>query len=72
MSAFKYEQTVVEGVEVSEVWGLDNVAEEKKAAVCQEWIDRHMHRATAQGYTEWTVTRDAADSGHYIFKAWTP
>lgn len=72
MSAFKYEQTVVDGVEVSEVWGLDNMADEKKEAVIKEWIDRHAHRATAQGYTETTLTKDAADSGHYVFKAWAP
>jgi hypothetical protein len=72
MSAFKYEQSVVEGVEVSEVWGLDNVTDDKKEAVIKECIDRHAHRAAAQGYIETALTKDPTDSGHYVFKAWTP
>ena len=72
MSAFKYDQTVVDGVEVSEVWGLDNVLEEKKEAVVKEWIERHAHRARAQRATNAELTADPADSGHYVFKAWLP
>jgi hypothetical protein len=69
VSAFKYQQTVVDGVEVSEVWGLDNVTDDKKEAVIKEWIDRHAHRAMAQGFTHAELTPDPEDSGHFVFKA---
>jgi hypothetical protein len=71
MAAFKYEQNVVEGREVSEVWGLDNVPDDRKAAVIQEWIQRHTSRAKALGYVHSALTTDPHDSGHYVFKAWT-
>lgn len=70
MSAFKYEQSVVDGVEVSEVWGLDNVTDDRKAAVVEEWVQRHASRAKAQGYAQIEFTPDPSDTGHYLFRAW--
>lgn len=70
MSAFRYEQIIVDGVEISEVWGLDHVSDDKKATVTKEWLDRHAHRAKAQGYTHCRASVDPKDAGHLLFEAW--
>ena len=72
MSVFKYEQNVVDGVEVSEVWGLLNVPDDRKREVYEEWLQRHYSRAQAQGLTNCELTCDPEDEGHFVFKARLP
>jgi hypothetical protein len=75
MAAFNYQQTVVDGVEVSEVWGLiasapGSPSNYKKDAVVKEWLSRHADRAHAKGYTHCRASVDPNDPGHLLFEAW--
>lgn len=71
MTAFNYQQIVVDGVEISEVWGvIDAARSERREMAAQEWLSRHADRARANGYQWSRATVDPKDSGHLLFEAW--
>lgn len=75
MTAFNYQQIVVDGVEISEVWGLISAApggetNNKRGIVVQEWLQRHGDRARANGYQWCRASVDPKDAGHLLFEAW--
>lgn len=70
MAAFRYEQIVVDGIEISEVWGVANVPDERKAPVIAEWVQRHGDRARANGFTHTRLSVDPNDPGHLLHEAW--
>lgn len=75
MTAFNYQQIVVDGVEISEVWGLIDAASAhpdnyKRDLVVKEWLTRHADRARAHGLTHCRASVDPKDPGHLLFEAW--
>jgi hypothetical protein len=71
MSGLEYQQEMIDGVEVSEVWGLiDAATGDKKRTVVEEWTLRHADRARANGLKHGRVTVDPNDPGHLLHEAW--
>jgi hypothetical protein len=71
MSDLRYQQSIVDDVKVSEVWGLlDAAPSEKHHLVAQEWVQRHAARAQAKGFAWSRASVHAKDEGHLLFEAW--
>jgi hypothetical protein len=75
VTAFNYQQIVVDGVEISEVWGLIDAApgsheNNKRGVAVKEWLSRHADRARANGYKWSRASVDPKDPGHLLFEAW--
>lgn len=68
MATYRYEQSTIDGVLVSEVWGLR--ATKNGGDPVREWTERHAAFAKASGHVHQRVTVDDSQSGHLLHEAW--
>lgn len=81
MAAARNAQIVVDGVLISEGWGIgswsgpdardDWATDGKREAARKEWVQRHNEYARASGYGGWVrLSVDPKDAGHMLHEAW--